>query len=197
MVAIALNSNGPQAHVQKSLRKRSSLATLVAVTLVAAATSLGGCALFRNPDSLHLMKAEEFSRQEQYDKAIEEYRLHMRYRLSLEKRPEWENPFFYLILIGDLQLLQDKPDQARATLEEAEKQGVDVNLVSDRYRSLAHWYEKKGDLDTAFSILKGRREHDPILFDAMLDRIAKLIVAEADAGAGLPKASASQPQGRK
>ncbi|NDC36613.1 MAG: hypothetical protein EBZ48_01020 [Proteobacteria bacterium] len=156
------------------------LRNILGIALAGAAT---GCALFQNPGSRHLMKAEEFSRQEQYDKAIEEYRQHMQYRLALEKRPEWENPYFYLILIGDLQLIQDKPADARLSLQEAESRGVDVNLISDRYRSLAHWYEKKGDLNMAFTILKERREQDPILFDAMLDRIAKKIVAAADAGA--------------
>lgn len=144
---------------------------------------LGGCSLFQNPDSQHLMKAEEYSRQEHYDKAIDEYRQHMHYRLGLTKRPEWENPYFYLILIGDLQLIQDRPTEARATLQEAEQHGVDANLISDRVRSLAHWYEERKDFSTAFALLQERREQDPILFDAMLDRIAKRIVAEQDAGA--------------
>lgn len=152
--------------------------TLLYASVVLPLLSLTACRrLFANPDALHLQKAEELSRQGQYDAAIEEYQAHMRYRLRLKDRPEWENPYFYLILIGDLELGRGKPDAALRTYVEAEEAGVDTNLISDRYRSLARWYEEKGELERAVDILKTRREKDPILIDAMLDRISKAIVA--------------------
>lgn len=142
---------------------------------------LSGCSSwFINQDTLHLMKAEELSRQGKYPEAISEYEQHMRHRLELKKRPEWENPYFYLILIGDLELMQDKPEVALQRYQEAEQKGVDSNLISDRFRSLAHWHETRGRLEHAVSLLKERREKDPILIDAMLDRLSKQIVAKEE-----------------
>ena len=150
---------------------------LIALTLF----TLSGCRSWLiNPETLHLMKAEEFSRQGKYPEAISEYELHMRHRLELKKRPEWENPYFYLILMGDLELLQDKSEVALQRYEEAEAKGVDSNLISDRFRSLAHWHETRGRLEYAVSLLKKRREKDPILIDAMLDRLSKQIVAQEE-----------------
>lgn len=158
--------------MSKSIRS-SYLVPLLTLLLI-----LTSCnRLFVNPDALHLQAAEEFSRKKEYDKAIEEYRAHIRYRLAIKERPEWENPYFYLVLIGDLQLIESKADAALSTYLEAEQQGVDPNLISDRYRSLASWYEDRGSLEKAVSLLKSRRNKDPILIDAMLDRLSKSIVA--------------------
>lgn len=104
----------------------------------------------------------------------------MNERLRVKDRPEWENPYFYLILIGDIQLGQDQPGDAQATYDEAEKKGVDDALVSDRYRSLALWYEQHGNLQKAASTLTARRSHDPIIFDSILDRVSKAIVAQEE-----------------
>ena len=137
-----------------------------------------GCSLGNSNSSLK--RAEELSRQEKYDEAITAYREHMEKRLDLKQRPEWENPYFYLILIGDIQLGQNKVKEALKTYEEAEKKGVYNALVADRYRSVAEWYEKKDKLETAFKLLKRYRDRDPLLFDAMLDRLAREIVRRED-----------------
>src|SRR5690606_31946453 len=134
----------------------------------------------------NLEAAEHFSREEKYDDAIAAYRKHMRYRLSLMDRPDWENPYLYLLMIGDLQLNQDKPDEALASYELAEKNKVDAALVSDRYRYLASWYEKQGRLDTAIEILTKYRDRDELLFDVMRDRIAKTLVENERAAAATP-----------
>jgi tetratricopeptide (TPR) repeat protein len=138
----------------------------------------------------YLQQAEELSRKGEYDRAIEAYRKHIDYRLSLEKRPAWENPYLYLLLIGDLQLQQGKVEEALSTYEEAEKKEVDLPLVSDRYRYVAGWYEKQGKLDEAFEVLTRYRERDPLLMDAVRDRIARQKVEREDANAG-PEAPAA------
>ena len=132
---------------------------------------LNACS-FSNPYK-HLKDAEELSRQEKYDAAIEAYHRHIKTRLELEDKPEWENPFFYLLVIGDLYLGQSKPKEAHNSYKQADEMGVDDKLVLDRYRYLASWYENKKDFEAAVSILKLYRERDSLLFDLMLDRIAK------------------------
>lgn len=104
-------------------------------------------------------------------------------RLEVRDRPEWENPYFYLILIGDIQLGQGDPIAARQSYDDAEKAGVDVALISDRYRSLAVWYEKQNRLKEAVEILKSRRDKDPLIFDSILDRVLKALTAQEDAAA--------------
>lgn len=126
----------------------------------------------------NLRKAEEFTRQERYDQAIESYRRHIEVRLEKEDRPEWENPYFYYLIIGDLELGQGHIAKALAAYELAQRKGVAKSLVSDRYRLVASWHESHGELNKAASIAEHYRELDPLLFDLMLDRLSKQIVLE-------------------
>ncbi|RIL09400.1 MAG: hypothetical protein DCC75_06610 [Proteobacteria bacterium] len=130
-----------------------------------------------------LEKAEELSRQGKYDQAIEAYRQHLEDRLKVKDRPEWENPYFYLILIGDIELGQGKRAEALQNYEEADKRGVDVYLISDRIRSVAYSYEKDGKLAEALQLLEKHRAKDALLFDSMLDRIAKELVEVEESAA--------------
>jgi tetratricopeptide (TPR) repeat protein len=160
-----------------------SLYSFVIVCFIVGCSTFG----FRDwGDYAYLEKAEEFSRQAKYDEAIDAYRKHMRYRLSLEDRPPWENPYLYLLMIGDLQLNQDKPEEARASYELAEKNKVDTALISDRYRYLATWYDKRGDIDAALKILSTYRDRDDMLFDVMRDRLAKELVKREREGSLIP-----------
>lgn len=152
---------------------RLALVLIFALPLISGCRTIG---LFAPSEYENLESAEEHSRQGEYDQAIAAYRKHMRYRLGLSDRPEWENPYLYLLMIGDLQLRQEKPDEARITYELAEKNKVDPALVSDRFRYLASWYEQKGDIDTALKILTTYRNRDELLFDVMRDRLAKELV---------------------
>ena len=129
-----------------------------------------------------LKSAEEYSRQGNYDEAIAAYRRHMEDRLSVTNRPSWENPYFYLILIGDIQLGQGKPEQALESFKEADARGVDQYLVADRIRETASWYEKQNRLDDAIKLLSTCREKDPLMFDSMLDRLSKELVRREDGG---------------
>ena len=173
-------------------RPRASFWMLLAMLLVA----VGGCKPFAfvrtfsfSSASSYLEAAEELSRQGKTEEAIAEYRQHIAFRLAVEDRPEWENPYFYLLLIGDLQLNAGQLDAALTTYEEAERQKVHPSLISDRFRSVATWYESQGKLVEAATILERYRTRDELLFDSMLDRISKQIVQKEEAAAALATAS--------
>ena len=115
-------------------RRLIASASFLALLIVASCVS--GCRPFAFARVLrfggsadHLESAEELSRQGKTDEAITHYRAHIEERLAVADRPEWENPYFYLLLIGDLQLNNGQPDAALATYEEAEQQKVHASLV--------------------------------------------------------------------
>lgn len=157
------------------LRKRAT--AMLAVLLLA--VLLLGC----HAPGEKVRQAEELSRQGDYSSAITLYREHMQERLNVENRPEWENPYFYLLLIGDVQLGQGQPEAALATYEEAEQMKVEPTLISDRYRAVGRWYQEHGQSQKALEVLSKYRDRDSLLFDAMLDRIAKELTAKEDAEA--------------
>lgn len=128
----------------------------------------------------HLRLAEDYADQNNYEQAIKEYRAHIDDRLTLDDRPDWENPWFYLILISDLQLKSGDPSAALQSLDQAKSKDVDASLVADRYRAIARWYEERGELEKSFDILKKYREIDPLLFDSILDRLGRKIVANEE-----------------
>ncbi|MCO6431718.1 MAG: hypothetical protein J5J00_12745 [Deltaproteobacteria bacterium] len=149
-----------------------SLTTAVSCRTIVNTFALGGY--------YRLQEAEELTRQGRFDDAIEAYKSHMQARLRIAKRPEWENPYFYYLLIGDLELARGNDGEAIGAYQEAFDNGIHRGLISDRYRYVANWYEEKGDLEKAYDLLKLHRELDPLLFDAMLDRISKEIIRTAD-----------------
>jgi tetratricopeptide (TPR) repeat protein len=126
----------------------------------------------------NLRNADELSRQGRYQEALEAYRKHMEYRLSVPDRPTWENPYFYLLLIGDEYLRQGEPTQALAQYLEAERKEIHPTLISDRYRALARWYEEHGQLRQALDLLQRFRDRDSLLFDAMADRVARALTEQ-------------------
>ena len=145
------------------------------------ATTFSGCRfnLFEEPPSL-VEQAEELTEEKEYEKAILLYEKHIQTRLAATSRPDLENPYLYLLTIGDLLLLQDKVEAALSKYEEAEKLGVSPGLISDRYRHVASYYEERGELFKAIDILNRYRDRDPLLFDGMLDRLAKEVVRSED-----------------
>jgi hypothetical protein len=133
----------------------------------------------------HLRAAEEATRKGDITAAIESYRRHIAYRLSLAERPEWENPSFYELMIGDLELRRGDVAAALGAFERAETAGIERGLVSDRFRATGTWLEQNGREVEALELLKKYRDRDPLLFDAMLDRIAKEVTRKEE----LPGAS--------
>mgnify|MGYP006297132575 CR=1 FL=1 len=101
------------------------------------------------------------------------YREHISNRLEVTDRPEWENPYFYLLNVGDIELNRGEVDKALAAYQEAEREKVELPLVADRYRAVASWYEEHGQLERALEILTKYRDKDPLIFDSMLDRVAR------------------------
>jgi tetratricopeptide (TPR) repeat protein len=130
--------------------------------------------------SEELRKADELSRQGRHNEAIAAYRAHMQQRLAVTERPEWEDPHFYLLLIGDSYLHRGEPLQALSNYEEAERERVDATLISDRYRAVARWYEERSELREALEVLKKYRDRDSLLFDSMLDRVARALTESED-----------------
>lgn len=156
-----------------TLRATCRCASLTLVFLLSAAI---GCSSLRNASLPH--QAEQLIQQEQYDQAIETYRRHIEARLAASGRPEWENPYFYLLQIADLQLKTARPKEALESCVEAERQGVENALLSDRYRAIAAWHIEHGNLQAAFDILKRYRNRDPLLFDSMLDRVGRALTTQ-------------------
>lgn len=144
---------------------------------------LSACAVW-SPGNEHLKEAERLSREKKYDQAVAEYRRHIESRLKVKNRAEWENPYFYLILIGDVYLSAERVGEALESYEEAEKQGISTLLCADRYRSVARWYEERGDLDRALEVLKKYRDRDPLIFDSILDRVSREITSKEDTQPG-------------
>ena len=135
--------------------------------LLLLALSLASCRVrsftWGSPGSTNLEKAEELLQDGRPQEAIQAYRLHMAERLAVQNRPDWENPFFYLLLIGDIQLDQGQVDAALASYSEAEKREVSPPLVSDRYRRIGRWYEERGRLEQAYEFLERHRRLDDLL----------------------------------
>ena len=147
---------------------RRSLASLIIGSLALSVTS--GCF---SSGPTELLDAEQLTSDGKHDEAIAAYREHIANRLEVTDRPEWENPYFYLLNVGDIELSRGNVDKALATYEEAEHEKVDPPLVADRYRAVASWYEEHGQLEKALEILTKYRDKDPLIFDSMLDRVAR------------------------
>ncbi len=127
--------------------------------------------------SYHLRNAERYTREKEYEKAIQSYTMHMQERLDLKEKPEWENPYFYWLLIGDLYLKSENVKEALKAYELAENEKVSPGLISDRYRYVAHWYAERDKYDEAIEILTKYRDRDDLLFDLTRDRIARDMVS--------------------
>ena len=146
-------------------------------TILALALCTAACSSYTSRD---LQNAEELTRNGRYDEAIALYRQHMNERLAITSRPEWENPYFYLLLIGDIELGRGNVTAALAAYEEAEQRGVHQTLISDRFRSVARWHEDRDELEAARKILERYRARDPLLFESMLDRIVRKLTEKED-----------------
>lgn len=126
----------------------------------------------------YLAAAEQYTEKGDYPAAVAAYEEHMKMRLARKERPEWENPYFYLLMIGDLELRQDHDAAAKKNYEEALEKSVEKALVVDRFRMLADWYAKKERYDEAIALLTTHEDLDPILMNLSLDRVARASVSQ-------------------
>ena len=161
---------------------------IVRVFIILTTLIFSGC-IFRafDPDridsySRHLRRAEQHQRQKNYGLAILDYKAHIQSRLDDSVRAEWENPYFYYLIIGDLYLKQENVDLALKSYDYADNKGVDSGLISDRYRMVANWLTSKGEYKQAIELLNKHRNKDELLYDMMLDRLAREMVALEEKG---------------
>ncbi len=147
-----------------------------------------GCTSTVSPGDT-VMQADSDLERGLYEEALEGYRSHRDERLAATDRPEWENPHFYTLLMGDVELRRNRPSIASDFYKEADLHGVSSGLVLDRYRSLAAWYMAHDELDKAMEILKAHRARDPLLFDAMLDKVAKELTEREERRRSSPASS--------
>jgi len=129
-------------------------------------------------DRSNRARADQLSREKKYQEAIDEYWRHIDKRLAVKDRPEWENPYLYLLDIGDIHKEQGDIAEALRCYQMAEEKGVKQGYVNDRYRSVADWYEERGRFGEALQHLEKSRDKEPVMFDLMRDRIARRVVKE-------------------
>lgn len=125
-------------------------------------------------------RAQDAAAQGEFDTAIDLYHEHISYRRKDPAREEWENPSFYLLFIGDMYLKKAEPQKALDNYQRALDEKVEIELVADRIRSLATWYEEHNQLQDAFNLLENFRAKDPLLFDSALDRVSRKLTAQED-----------------
>jgi len=135
-----------------------------------------GCSSVSSPPDL-VAQAEADLALGKYEQAMEAYRSHRDERLAATDRPEWENPHFYTLLMGDVELRRQQPEKALELYKQAERELVTPALVTDRYRAIGSWYIQDNQFEKAIEFLRAHRARDPLLFDAMLDKAAKALIA--------------------
>ena len=146
--------------------------------LIPTLTLLTSCILFEGES--YKQQADELRKSEDYDEAIRAYKKHIEHRLKINPRPDWDNPYIYLLDIGDIYLQQGQVEEALAEYERAEKKGVKQAYCNDRYRAVALYYEERGELKKSLEILQKYRDKDTFLIDLMLDRLARKLIAAED-----------------
>lgn len=161
-------------------RMLSILLTILLGFILTACHAFISVGTFSFPSKNYVIEAEDAERNGEFDKAIGFYEKHIEERLNAEKRPSWENPYFYLIKIADLYLKKEKSDDAIASIEKAEAKDVEKSLIADRYRAIANWLSSRQQYMKALDLLKKHRELDQLLIDTDLDRISKEMIQQED-----------------
>jgi len=142
---------------------------------------LGSCIFisFANRPS-HARLAAQYRSEKKYAEAIGEYQQHITARLEDSRREPEENPYFYLILIGDVYLEQTKLQPALESYIEAKEREVETPLVVDRIRRVARALRDNGQHREAVTLLKKYRALDEFVFDLDIDETLKAIVTFED-----------------
>lgn len=142
--------------------------------------ALEGCIFFPSNRPSHAQIAGELRGEGKFDEAIAEYRAHIADRVASPDRAADENPSFYLVLIGDIELERGNREAAKAAYAAARNDKVGKELVGDRYRLLAESYAKAHHFEEGIAVLKEGRDLDPLLFDIAIDDLHKRSLQEED-----------------
>lgn len=158
--------------------------------LVAVCGGFGACSstggdIPEYPEASHAKIAAALSKAGRYDEAIAEYQRHMEVRREVKNRPASENPSFYYVLIGDVHLKQGDSQGAQDAYAQAEADGVEKDLLVDRYRQTADWLASRGRDDDAIALLRQHRELDAFSIDVDIDRLQKAMVAKEQGASSL------------
>lgn len=137
------------------------------------------CSFFA-PGLTTLEKADQARKNGRYKLAIKHYQQHLEQRLATKWKIKNENPYFWLLTIGDVHLEAGDPIKARQIYDEALNKKVDTLLLVDRYLTLATWYRDHDNYEQALEILKHYRDLDLLLFNGTLDKFSKEILAKED-----------------
>lgn len=121
-------------------------------------------------------EAKKLREEKKYDRAIKVYKKHITTRLADKARPDFENPYFYYLLICDTYLEMDKADDAEKAIQTASANKVDLEFLIDRYRQILAWQENKGFLEKAHALATTYRKLNKDVFDVDIDRLNKKIV---------------------
>lgn len=121
-------------------------------------------------------RAEELRSKQKYEDAINVYQDHIRSRLKDKSRPEFENPYFYYLLVSDTYLEMGEPQKAEEAINLAQKNLVTNEFLVDRYRQIIEFYESNQQLEKAHNLATKYRELNPDTLDVDIDRLNKKIV---------------------
>jgi len=96
--------------------------------------------------------------------------------------------------MGDVELRRGDPNAALELYTQADREQVTSGLVTDRYRSVATWFLEHKQFERSLEILKAHRSKDPLLFDAMLDKVAKQMTRQEESRTRTPLAQTKRSQ---
>lgn len=122
-----------------------------------------------------LSKAQELESSGSYAEARDAYEKY--FAQLLEQNYKTPNPYFYQVIIGDLELKLGNPDLALERYQTAIEHDVNKGLLSDRIRLLADWWENAGEADRSLALFQQYRFLDPQSFDYELSQLHRRIVA--------------------
>lgn len=137
------------------------------------------CGIFTKMPTV-LESADQARKDGRFQEAIQLYKQHLQTRLNTSWKIKNENPYFWLLTVGDVYLQAGDPVKAQLAYDQARTQNVDLPLLVDRYLSLATWYKEHGNTKEAIAILTEYRSLDTLLFNGELDTISKELVDKED-----------------
>lgn len=133
----------------------------------------------------HARRGAAFRSEGRYEEAIKEYLFHIEARRNASRQAVNENPDFYLLIIGDIYLDMDRPEDAEQSYLAARDRGVENSFLADRFRRLSRYFENLNKIDQAIEVLRKYRIHDPMLYDVIIDRLHKKAVYSEDPAAAV------------